>query len=118
MMSNGLLSWVGLGALLWVAVWGADWIEAIFDAWERTAMDDGYRTDERAGTPAGLIAGLHIFEEAEPGWLLSQETLGAEDDALYFFMNGEDIPEASDAGRRLIALGFHLDEGDWVYLVA
>lgn len=39
---------------------------------------------------------------------------GAGHDVFFFPATGEEIPEDSEDGQRLIALGCHIEDGSWV----
>lgn len=74
--------------------------------------DDRYMRDPKAKTCAGILEGLQLIwgDNLEKKW-----PMHAEHDVLY--VGGEEIPEDSEKGIRLTALGFHWSsEGDcWAF---
>lgn len=77
--------------------------------------DDNYMSAETAKGAAGFIEALHIFAKYWKDGINNSYFMGAEHDILYIY--DSDIPEDSDDGRRLEALGFHRDDDleGWAY---
>lgn len=73
--------------------------------------DDLYLKNKKARTIDGWRASLEIFERhgKTDKWLI----VASAHDIFYTQYGTDDIPEDSDDGRALIALGWHVDEDAW-----
>ena len=78
---------------------------------------DLYTTAEEAKSVKGFIEGLQILAKYMPKGMDTKFFLGAEHDILYLGISTEDIGPKSEEGKRLSALGFHIDSdlGDWAF---
>lgn len=76
--------------------------------------NDQYMKAPEANSLRGLIEALGILAASLPNGLDEKYTLDAEHDV--FWCSG-DVDRKSDAGRRLIALGWHWDDDveRWAY---
>lgn len=81
--------------------------------------DDLYMSDPRAKSLAGFIAGLEIMAKHHKDGLGAKWAFGAEHDCVHLWVCDLDaLPEDSDDGRALTALGFIADEDldQWQWL--
>jgi hypothetical protein len=66
-------------------------------------------------TLGGFIEALQILAEYFPNGINETYALNAGDDLIYMRVNRTQCPEDCPDGKKLIALGWHIDSygGDW-----
>jgi hypothetical protein len=72
-------------------------------------------SDERRGTIGGFIAALELLAKYLPRGLDAKFSFGAEHDMIYFYVATESCPKDSEDGQQLRQLGWHTEDGQWVY---
>lgn len=79
--------------------------------------EDLYMSDPKSKSIAALIEALAIVAKYAQNGLEERWPVQAEHDVLYLKLDLEKVPEDSEDGRRLIALGFHAEEDvdSWAY---
>ena len=78
--------------------------------------DDLYKSDPRAKTAEGFITALHIFSKYWENGLAQSFFMGGEHDTIHIWeVDLEDLPEDSEDGKLLTALGFAIHDDGWVY---
>jgi hypothetical protein len=63
----------------------------------------------------GFIEALNIFAKYMEKGFYEQYFCGAEHDELHIYVETDTLPKDSPDGRRLIALGFHVNNDCWAY---
>ncbi len=79
--------------------------------------DEIYNSDPRAKSLEGFIAALEILAKHESEGLQTKYSLDAQHDIIYAGPSINDIPEDSQDGILLQALGWHANEDEecWAY---
>lgn len=76
-------------------------------------MNEGFKSDPRADTPEGLIAGVTILARYMPKGMQQKSFTEAGNGAIWFTGIAEDaVLKGSDDARVLNALGFRFGEFD------
>lgn len=80
-----------------------------------SSIGNTFFKDPRAKSVEGLIAGLQILAKYLENGLQEKYFSGAEHDIIYFWVSREQLPEDSEDGKALFALGFKVDHsaGNW-----
>lgn len=76
-------------------------------------------TEYSAGTIGGFIEALRILAWHSEKALNESHFISAERHVIYSHCSSVDIPRTAEDGRRLAALGWHLDykAGAWAYRI-
>lgn len=79
--------------------------------------DDNHMSDPRANSVEAMIAGVTILSGYLKDGMATTYFCGGEHDVIYFYVSPDDLPEDSEHGKRLTALGFHADDDvdTWAY---
>lgn len=76
--------------------------------------DDNYMSAPNSKSVASVIEALQIFSKYYAKGLDQRFFIGAEHDELFIY-DSYAIPEDSEDGKRLNALGFHWNGEGWSY---
>lgn len=81
---------------------------------ERNAL---YMTNPQAKTLNGLVQSFMLFGLHTEKGMDQSYPIDAEHDILYGPCDSDEIPEESEDGKKLLALGWHYDDdaGRWAY---
>lgn len=77
--------------------------------------DNIYKSDPRAKSVEGFIAGLTILSRYMAKGLAETYFMGGEHDVIHIYVDIEDCPDDSEDGQKLSALGFHCGDDGWEY---
>jgi len=82
---------------------------------DEETYDKLYLSDERSGTIEGLIESLKILAAHSPNGLQDHRVIEPAHDMIFSALGPKEIPEDSEDGKKLIALGWNLreDEDHW-----
>lgn len=78
--------------------------------------DDLYMSDPRSKSLDGMIVALGILAKYMPKKEQQKFFVEAEHDEIFFNVDVDVLPEDSEDGRILVALGLHVSDGDcWAW---